>query len=111
MMVEGREAGCSRSPGPRNGRRCAGSRAGRRLVFASGAEAFLYSGANPDGLRGPEHHIAWCDELAKWRQAEAAWDNLAARPQAGRAAPGAGDDDSAAGAGAEADPGDRADGA
>jgi phage terminase large subunit-like protein len=48
----------------------------RRLVFASGARAFLYSAANPDGLRGPEHHIAWCDELAKWRHAQAAWDNL-----------------------------------
>jgi len=48
----------------------------RRLVFASGARAFLYSAANPDGLRGPEHHIAWCDELAKWRHAERAWYNL-----------------------------------
>ncbi|HET9638350.1 MAG TPA: terminase family protein [Allosphingosinicella sp.] len=48
----------------------------RRLVFASGAQAFLYSAANPDGLRGPEHHIAWCDELAKWRHAQAVWRNL-----------------------------------
>jgi phage terminase large subunit-like protein len=48
----------------------------RRLVFASGALAFLYSAANPDGLRGPEHHIAWCDELSKWRHPQAAWDNL-----------------------------------
>jgi phage terminase large subunit-like protein len=47
-----------------------------RLVFASGAEAFVYSGANGEGLRGAEHHIAWCDELAKWKQAQAAWDNL-----------------------------------
>jgi phage terminase large subunit-like protein len=48
----------------------------RRLTFASGAEAFLYSAANPESLRGPEHHIAWCDELAKWRRGQAAWDNL-----------------------------------
>jgi phage terminase large subunit-like protein len=34
------------------------------------------SAANPESLRGPEHHIAWCDELAKWRRCEAAWDNL-----------------------------------
>jgi len=47
-----------------------------RLRFPSGAEAFVYSGANGEALRGPEHHFAWCDELAKWRQAEAAWDNL-----------------------------------
>ena len=48
----------------------------RRLVFASGAEARLYSAANPESLRGPEHDLAWCDELAKWKQAEAAWNNL-----------------------------------
>jgi phage terminase large subunit-like protein len=47
-----------------------------RLTFASGAEARLYSAANPESLRGPEHHLAWCDELAKWKRAEAAWDNL-----------------------------------
>ena len=46
------------------------------FCFPSGAEAFLYSGANPEGLRGPEHHFAWCDELAKWRRGERAFDNL-----------------------------------
>jgi len=49
----------------------------RGLVeFASGARAFAYSGANPEGLRGPEHHLAWCDELAKWAHPQATWDNL-----------------------------------
>jgi len=48
----------------------------RRIVFANGAEATLFSGAHPDGLRGPEHDFAWCDELAKWRYAQEAWDNL-----------------------------------
>jgi phage terminase large subunit-like protein len=49
----------------------------RGLVeFASGTQAFVYSGANPDGLRGPEHHFAWCDELAKWAYPQAAFDNL-----------------------------------
>ena len=47
-----------------------------RLVWPNGTEASLFSGDNADGLRGPEHDLAWCDELAKWRQAEAAWDNL-----------------------------------
>ena len=46
------------------------------LLFPSGAVAFAYSGERPDRLRGPEHHFAWCDELAKWRYAQAAWDNL-----------------------------------
>ncbi|HWH16740.1 MAG TPA: terminase family protein, partial [Allosphingosinicella sp.] len=47
-----------------------------RIGFASGAEAFVYSGAHPDGLRGPEHHFAWCDELAKWKRPREGWDNL-----------------------------------
>jgi phage terminase large subunit-like protein len=46
------------------------------LTFASGATAFAYSGANPERLRGPEHHLAWCDELAKWAYTEASWANL-----------------------------------
>ncbi|MEA3047733.1 MAG: hypothetical protein QOJ53_2065 [Sphingomonadales bacterium] len=50
----------------------------RGLVeFSSGAQAFVYSGANPEALRGPQHHYAWCDELAKWAYPAAAWDNLA----------------------------------
>ena len=44
--------------------------------FASGAEAYLYSGACPEKLRGPEHHFAWCDEIAKWRHPQETWDNL-----------------------------------
>ncbi|MEA3011612.1 MAG: hypothetical protein QOD42_157 [Sphingomonadales bacterium] len=54
------------------------------VAFASGAQAFVYSAAAPEKLRGPEHDFAWCDELAKWAassssghaRAEAAWDNL-----------------------------------
>ena len=47
-----------------------------RLKWPNGSEAQLFSGDNADGLRGPEHDVAWCDELAKWGQAEEAWDNL-----------------------------------
>lgn len=46
------------------------------LRFASGARGYLYSAAAAETLRGPEHHFAWCDELAKWRRGDAAWDNL-----------------------------------
>lgn len=52
------------------------NRSERLVRFASGAEARLYSGACPDKLRGPEHHVAWCDEIAKWRHPEETWDNL-----------------------------------
>ncbi|GAA0656932.1 phage terminase large subunit-like protein [Sphingomonas insulae] len=44
--------------------------------WPNGARAFVYSADVPDQLRGPEHHAAWCDELAKWRRGDAAWDNL-----------------------------------
>jgi phage terminase large subunit-like protein len=47
-----------------------------RLRWPNGSEAQLFSGDNPEGLRGPEHDFAWCDELAKWRSPEAAWMNL-----------------------------------
>ena len=52
----------------------------RRLTWPSGAQAMLYSAAEPDSLRGPQHSHAWCDEIAKWDnssdRAVAAWDNL-----------------------------------
>src|SRR5215210_1396613 len=47
-----------------------------RLTWRNGSQAQLFSGDNADGLRGPEFDFAWCDEFAKWREAEAAWDNL-----------------------------------
>ncbi|WP_447729009.1 DNA-packaging protein [Sphingomonas koreensis] len=46
------------------------------VEFASGAKGFVYSAEAPERLRGPEHHAAWCDELAKWRHGETVWDNL-----------------------------------
>lgn len=49
----------------------------RRLVeFGQGARAYLYSGEKPDKLRGPEHHVAWVDELAKFAWPDETWDNL-----------------------------------
>ncbi|HYW14986.1 MAG TPA: terminase family protein [Allosphingosinicella sp.] len=47
-----------------------------RLRFPGGARATIYSAAEPDSLRGPQHHFAWCDEIAKWLFGPAAWDNL-----------------------------------
>jgi phage terminase large subunit-like protein len=52
----------------------------RRLRWENGAQAILYSAAEPESLRGPQHSHAWCDEIAKWDNASAratsAWDNL-----------------------------------
>lgn len=52
------------------------SAAQRTLWFDNGAEATVYSGSNPEGLRGPEHHFAWADELAKWKHPVDSWNNL-----------------------------------
>ncbi len=43
----------------------------RRLTWPNGTIATTYSGDKPDQLRGPQHHWAWCDELAAWRHPEA----------------------------------------
>jgi phage terminase large subunit-like protein len=48
----------------------------RRLAWPSGARATLYSAGEPESLRGPQHSHAWCDEIGKWTNGEAAWDNL-----------------------------------
>ncbi len=46
------------------------------VTFASGAIAHVYSAESFEKLRGPEHHHAWCDELAKWKNAESCWNNM-----------------------------------
>jgi phage terminase large subunit-like protein len=48
----------------------------RRLEFQSGAYAQTFSAEDPESLRGPQFAAAWCDELAKWRYAEATFDML-----------------------------------
>jgi phage terminase large subunit-like protein len=48
----------------------------RRLSWPNGAVAMVYSGEEPDQLRGPQHDAAWADEPAKWKYPVAAWDNL-----------------------------------
>ncbi len=48
----------------------------RRLEWPNGAVAQTFSAQDPESLRGPQFSAAWCDELAKWRQAEATFDML-----------------------------------
>lgn len=48
----------------------------RRLCWPNGAQAFTYSAADPDGLRGPVHNYAWADEIGKWPNGIATWDAL-----------------------------------
>jgi phage terminase large subunit-like protein len=48
----------------------------RRVTWPNGAIATMYSSEDPGDLRGPQHDGAWCDELAKWKNAQETWDNL-----------------------------------
>ena len=48
----------------------------RRLTWPNGAIASVFNGTEPDQLRGPNHDLCWCDELAKWAYAQEAWDML-----------------------------------
>lgn len=48
----------------------------RRLTFPNGAIATTFSAEEPDRLRGPEHDLAWSDELAAWARASETWDML-----------------------------------
>lgn len=52
----------------------------KRITWPNGAQALLYSAGEPEGLRGPQHSHAWCDEIAKWDvtggRGIKSWDNL-----------------------------------
>lgn len=48
----------------------------REVRWPDGSVAFVYSAEEPDSLRGPQHHAAWCDEVSKWKYPQETWDNL-----------------------------------
>ena len=48
----------------------------RRLTWPNGVQAIIYSGDEPDQLRGPQHAKAILDELAKFRYPNQTWANL-----------------------------------
>ena len=48
----------------------------RCLTWPNGTKAFTYNGTTPDQLRGPQHHFAWVDELAKFEYMQEAWDQV-----------------------------------
>jgi predicted phage terminase large subunit-like protein len=49
----------------------------------TGSKLSCFSGEDAESWRGPNFHWVWCDELAKWAQAAAAWDVLYAAVRAG----------------------------
>lgn len=48
----------------------------RRLLWPNGAVGYVFSSEDPESLRGPQFDAAWCDELAKWKNADATFDML-----------------------------------
>lgn len=48
----------------------------RRLTWPNGVVAVVYSGDEPDQLRGPQHAKALVDELAKFKYPKDTWNNL-----------------------------------
>lgn len=48
----------------------------RRLTWPNGATATLFNATEPDQLRGPQHDLAWADELAKWAYARETWEQM-----------------------------------
>lgn len=71
VMLEG-ESGIISSAPFYNKPRYVASR--RVLEWPNGAQAHLYSGDEPDQLRGPQHQKGWVDELVKFKYMEETWD-------------------------------------
>jgi len=46
----------------------------RRLTWANGAQATMFSAEEPDRLRGPQHSAIWADELIAWKNPQETWD-------------------------------------
>jgi phage terminase large subunit-like protein len=79
VMVEGESGVLACSP---DGFRPTYEPSKRRLTWPNGAIATTYSAESGDQLRGPQHDMAWCDELAAWADAhkgdvlDTSWNNL-----------------------------------
>jgi predicted phage terminase large subunit-like protein len=46
----------------------------RRIEWPNGAVATLFSAEESDRLRGPQHDLLWCDELAAMQNPQDVWD-------------------------------------
>jgi phage terminase large subunit-like protein len=51
------------------------NRSRTKINLPNGSMIKGFSAEEPDTLRGPQHHGAWCDELAAWEY-EDTWDQL-----------------------------------
>lgn len=56
--------------------RCEYTASRRLLKWPNGTRGHLYSGEEPDRMRGPQHGLVWADELPAWERAQDSWDML-----------------------------------
>lgn len=47
-----------------------------QLTLKNKTQYQVFSAEKPNRLRGPQHHRAWCDELAAWKYLQETWDML-----------------------------------
>lgn len=52
------------------------NRTSLELWLTNGSYFIGYSSEEPQRLRGPQHHRAWCDELCAWRKRDETWDMM-----------------------------------
>lgn len=45
-----------------------------QITMKNGTTFFGFSGSDPERLRGPQHDLLWCEELAAWQYARETWD-------------------------------------
>lgn len=45
-------------------------------ILGNGSRWTVFSSEKPDGLRGPQFHVMWADELAAWEKHRAAWEQV-----------------------------------
>ncbi len=73
VMVEGESGLLARAPA---GLEVRWHPSTKRVQWSNGSEARLFSGGEPDSLRGGQFHYAWGDEFAHWPGGEDALMNL-----------------------------------
>lgn len=88
VMVEGESGLLARLP---PGQQLHWQPSAKRLVWGNGSEARLYSGTEPNALRGGQFDYAWGDEFAHWAGGEDTLMNLRIGEEYRLRATGAGD--------------------
>lgn len=48
----------------------------KKITWPNGVETLIFYGSEPDGPRGKQQSLVWCDELAKWKYPEDTLDNI-----------------------------------